>query len=54
MNLVDTNDNSAQSWYKEIKDYDFANPNDSTGVIGHFTQMVWKNSQTLGCGWAGE
>ena len=36
-------------WYEEIADYDFNNPGWKSG-IGHFTQVVWKGSEKLGCG----
>jgi len=36
-------------WYDEIKDYNYGNPRNSRGVIGHFTQVVWKNTTKLGC-----
>lgn len=41
-----------ESWYSEIKDYNWANPGFS-GATGHFTQVVWKSSTGLGCGRAG-
>lgn len=41
--------NSVDSWYEEVKDYDFNNPGYKSG-IGHFTQVVWKGSEQLGCG----
>jgi hypothetical protein len=38
-------------WYKEISNYDFALGKSSNGgVIGHFTQVVWKNSNATGFG----
>lgn len=40
-------------WYNEIKNYDFKNPGkkDPNGSkIGHFTQLVWKDSVYLGVG----
>ncbi|CAH2316941.1 Golgi-associated plant pathogenesis-related 1-like [Pelobates cultripes] len=37
------------SWYKEIKDYDYGKPEFGLQT-GHFTQVVWKGSQELGCG----
>ena len=36
--------------YNEIKDYNFKDPTKSTGVTGHFTQVVWKASTKLGIG----
>ena len=38
------------SWYNEIKDYDFKTGNSKGGVIGHFTQVVWKGSERVGVG----
>lgn len=40
----------AQAWYDEIKDWDYGNPSAPRGVVGHFTQVVWKESTGLGCG----
>jgi uncharacterized protein YkwD len=40
---------AVQWWFNEIKDYDFKNPVWSAKV-GHFTQVVWKDSRQLGCG----
>ena len=40
---------AVESWYSEIKDYDFDNPGFTKGV-GHFTQLIWKGSKELGCG----
>lgn len=42
---------AVDSWYSEIKNYDFAAPGTSQGT-GHFTQVVWKGSTQLGCGMA--
>ncbi|KAF4105124.1 Golgi-associated plant pathogenesis-related protein 1 [Onychostoma macrolepis] len=42
---------AVDSWYSEIKDYDFS----SSGYqpqTGHFTQVVWKSSTELGVGLA--
>ena len=43
---------AARAWYDEIKDYNFATGNRKPGggMIGHFTQMVWKTSVKIGCG----
>jgi len=37
-------------WYDEIKNYNFSDPGFST-TTGHFTQVVWKDSVQIGCGW---
>jgi len=37
------------SWYSEIKQYDYDRPSTS---CGHFTQMVWKDSKEVGFGCA--
>lgn len=39
------------SWYSEIKDYNYAHPGFSMKT-GHFTQVVWKDSKEIGCGMA--
>lgn len=42
----------ANEWYSEVKDFNFyglANPPSGGGVTGHFTQLVWKSSQKVGC-----
>ena len=39
------------SWYDEIHDYDFKNGKSKNGnVVGHFTQVVWKESKYVGMG----
>ena len=36
-------------WYSEIKDYDFSKPGRQPNT-GHFTQVVWLDSEELGAG----
>lgn len=47
---------ASDAWYKEVDHYDFENPghaNNSDPTTGHFTQMVWKGTKELGCGFSG-
>ncbi|KAM4528062.1 Golgi-associated plant pathogenesis-related protein 1-like isoform 1-T2 [Odontesthes bonariensis] len=46
-----TGKEAVDSWYSEIKDYDFSKPGFHSNT-GHFTQVVWKNSKELGVGMA--
>ncbi|KAI8067108.1 CAP domain-containing protein [Gongronella butleri] len=39
------------AWYDEVKDYSYSNPGFSMAT-GHFTQVVWKGSTKIGCGFA--
>lgn len=39
---------TVHGWYGEIKDYNYSNPG-FTEAAGHFTQLVWKDSQQVGC-----
>ena len=32
---------ASESWYSEIKDYNWSNPGSSRGTIGHFTQVYF-------------
>uniref|UniRef100_UPI00398F20F7 GLI pathogenesis-related 2 isoform X1 n=2 Tax=Pristiophorus japonicus TaxID=55135 RepID=UPI00398F20F7 len=41
----------SESWYNEIKKYNFNAPGFSSGT-GHFTQVVWKASREMGVGYA--
>ena len=43
---------AAGMWYDEIKDWDFEKSASKGGVTGHFTQVVWKNSKQVNCGYA--
>ena len=42
---------AVNAWYSEVKNYDYNNPTFSPST-GHFTQVVWKNTTDLGCGYA--
>ena len=39
----------SKSWYDEIKDYNF-DTGKSAGLIGHFTQIIWKDTKEVGFG----
>lgn len=43
------------AWYDEVSefDYDFDkdDPTGFTEETGHFTQLVWRDSKAVGCGW---
>jgi hypothetical protein len=46
-----------QTWYCEVNNYDFNNPvfkggftSNCRNVNGHFTQVVWKDTDFVGCG----
>lgn len=38
-----------ESWYSEVSKYEYGSEPQTTGA-GHFTQVVWKDSQNLGVG----
>ena len=40
----------SKGWYSEIEDYNFKTGKSKGGVIGHFTQLVWKNTREVGFG----
>lgn len=44
-----TSGDMSKGWYSEIKDYNFKTGK-STGVTGHFTQLVWKDTKEVGFG----
>jgi uncharacterized protein YkwD len=49
--VSDSYTEAVQSWYDEISSYDFATgASKDGGVIGHFTQVVWKETTEVGCG----
>jgi uncharacterized protein YkwD len=48
-------DKVVEGWYIEVNDYDFNNPGKQKPgrekeQIGHFTQVVWKETSKVGCG----
>ncbi|XP_042612240.1 ancylostoma secreted protein-like isoform X2 [Cyprinus carpio] len=46
-----TGHEAVESWYSEIKDYNFSRPGFSSKT-GHFTQVVWKDTNEVGVGLA--
>ncbi|XP_040010780.1 Golgi-associated plant pathogenesis-related protein 1-like [Xiphias gladius] len=46
-----TGKEAVDSWYNEIKDYNWSSPGFKSET-GHFTQVVWKDSTELGVGMA--
>src|SRR5262249_3765964 len=40
---------AVEAWYKEVDKYNYSKPGFVTG-IGHFTQMIWKDTKQIGCG----
>ena len=48
-------DKPAKNWYSEIKDYDFSDSEEQImnkfSKIGHFTQLVWDETEFLGVGY---
>ncbi|XP_051981285.1 uncharacterized protein LOC127642891 isoform X1 [Xyrauchen texanus] len=46
-----TGQEAVESWYSEIKDYNFSRPGFSSKT-GHFTQVVWKDTKEVGVGLA--
>lgn len=46
-------EDAVKSWYDEIKYYKFGQPSPGNfSQVGHFTQVVWKESRELGVGMA--
>lgn len=42
---------AVSSWYNEVSNYSYDTTESINGnSIGHFTQLVWKDSSLLGCG----
>lgn len=45
-----TDQQVVQSWYEEVKWYDYDTNSCQKGqVCGHYTQLIWKQSNKLGC-----
>ena len=40
------------AWYGEVGNYDYTTPEAHTATTGHFTQVIWKGTTTLGCGYS--
>ena len=49
INITTLAKEAVKDWYDEVSKYDYNQPGFSS-TTGHFTQVVWKNSTTLGCG----
>ncbi|MCI5220383.1 MAG: hypothetical protein D3914_14625 [Candidatus Electrothrix sp. LOE2] len=43
-----TPQDAVDSWGDEIRDYNYAD-NSCSGVCGHYTQVVWKETKEVGC-----
>lgn len=49
--VVYSSGDMSQAWYNEIKDYDFKTGKSANGgVVGHFTQLVWNDTEEVGFG----
>ncbi|KXJ05531.1 Golgi-associated plant pathogenesis-related protein 1, partial [Exaiptasia diaphana] len=48
-----TGDDATDSWYSEVKKYDFKKSGFQSGS-GHFTQVVWKDSKEFAIAKAGK
>jgi uncharacterized protein YkwD len=42
---------ATEAWYSEIKEYNFTEPGFNLQT-GHYTQVVWKGTTMIGCGYA--
>ena len=40
-----TQGSASQSWYNQVKDYNYNDGDGSWDKCGHFTQIVWKGSK---------
>jgi hypothetical protein len=49
-NVIGSDWNGAiQCWFDEYKNFKY--PNTSNGVTGHYTQVVWGDTEYVGCGY---
>lgn len=44
-----TGEDPVAAWYNEVEEYDFGKPGFHTRT-GHFTQVIWHNTEELGVG----
>lgn len=42
-------DDAIQDWYGEEPDWNYVTSSSDGGVVGHFTQLVWKSTTHMGC-----
>jgi hypothetical protein len=43
---------SVDAWYAEVKNYNLASNTCHAGAVcGHYTQLMWKGTTNVGCGW---
>jgi pathogenesis-related protein 1 len=47
--MILTPESVVKMWHDEEKNYTYSN-NSCSGVCGHYTQVIWKNSKKVGCG----
>jgi pathogenesis-related protein 1 len=46
-------ESAVDGWGNEDKFYDFVKHESKTGdMVGHFTQLIWRNTKKVGCGYA--
>jgi hypothetical protein len=42
---------ASESWYAEVNDYIPNTPvGEEQAMVGHYTQMMWRSTEKLGCG----
>jgi pathogenesis-related protein 1 len=51
ISLVVTSAQVVDAWGEEKKDYDYASNSSKPGAVcGHYTQVVWRDTKSVGCG----